>query len=204
MPTWTNAQRKAIEVRDKELKLIGDKIPLIALDGKSFVNRRFNDKLLVRRTDMILFKRDDIYENYWQETRFLEGDEEGLIILFSENKWKHFPSSDLIKVFPHLRIYKVQKNWWSRNLYVVPRFYKLEGGLKIGRYKYLLDGAPIFRISRNANVWVNGESCQIQNNALDLNYLGCGMHKIKVQGFKEITFEIIDRFNISPVPFGAV
>lgn len=190
---------ETIEVRDKELKLVGDKIPLISLDVKSFVNRRLNDKLLVRRTDMILFKRDDIYENYWQETRFLEGEEEGLVILFSENKWKHYPSSDLIKVFPHLRIYKVQKNWWTRSLFVDPRFYKLDGGLKIGKHKYLFGGGPIFRISRNANVWVDGELCKIQNNALDLSCLECGVHKIKVQGFKEISFEIIDCFNISVV-----
>ena len=188
---------EAIEVRNKDLKLIGEKIPLISLNHKAFINRSCNEALIVRRNDMILFKRDDVYDNYWQETRFLEGEEKGLVILFTENNWKHFPQGDLIKVFPHLRIYKVEKNRWTRSLYVEPRFYKLEGGLKIGRHKYLLHGAPIFRINRKTNVWINGDYCTIENKFLDLNYLDCGTHRIKVQNHKEITIEVIDSTNIN-------
>lgn len=188
---------EAIEVRNKDLKLIGEKIQLISLNHITFINRSSNEDLIVRRNDMILFKKDDVYDNYWQETRFLEGEENGLVILFTENRWKHFPQGDLIKVFPHLRIYKVEKNWWTRSLYVEPRFYKLEGGLKIGRHKYLLQGAPIFRINRKANVWINGTYCAIENKFLDLNYLGSGIHRIKVQEHKEITIEVIESTNIN-------
>lgn len=33
---------------------------------------------------LILFKKDDVYDGYWQETRYIETGEEGVAIVFNE------------------------------------------------------------------------------------------------------------------------
>jgi hypothetical protein len=180
----------SIDIRNDKLELI-TKFQLSTFSHKTFISNK--ETLPVRRKDLILFKRDNFY-NIWQETRFLEGDEEGIAIIFSEftSRWIQFPKSDLIKGTAHTKIFKVSKGRWSYDLYEEPRNYKLEGGLRIGRQMYLLGGAPLFRINTDGLFWIDDEVYSSTGECFSLNHLGVGIHQIRVAGYKDIIFEITD------------
>lgn len=180
----------SIDIRNDKLELV-TKFQLSTFSHNTYTSSK--SVLPIRRKDLILFKRDAFY-NIWQETRFLEGDEEGVAIIFSEftSRWIHFPKSDLIKYTAYAKIFKVSKGRWSYDLYEELRNYKLEGGLRIGRRMYLLGGAPLFYINTDGLFWIDDEAYSSTGDYLSLNHLGVGIHQIKVVGYKDIIFEIID------------
>ena len=182
---------ETIDIRTGELKLVRQ-FPLCQFSHHIFKNNK--ELFPHRRDDLILFKRDDVYDNYWQETRFLEGEEEGIAIIFSDrtNRWIQFPKSDLLKSYGSVKIYKVVRNRWSQELYEDVRNYKLEGGLKIGRSVYLLGAAPVFRIDKDSIFWLDGELQTSTDGVFYMNHLKEGVHSIHIVGYKDITFEIVD------------
>lgn len=182
---------ETIDIRNGELKLVRQ-FPLCQFSHHIFKNNK--ELFPHRRDDLILFKRDDVYDNYWQETRFLEGEEEGIAIIFSDrtNRWIQFPKSDLLKSYESVKIYKVVRNRWSQELYEDVRNYKLEGGLKIGRSVYLLGAAPVFRIDKDSILWLDGELQTSTDGVFYMNHLKEGVHSIHIVGYKDITFEIVD------------
>lgn len=186
-----------IDIRNEKLELI-HQFQLSTFNHKIFTSNR---KIFPnRRTDLILFKRDETYENYWQECRFLGGDEEGLAIIFSAftSRWMQFPKSDLIKSFGGIKIYKVSRNRWSQDLYEEPRKHRLEGGLKIGRRRYILGGAPLFCMDESGVFWIDDNHYTINNEKVSLNHLSEGLHRVRVPGYKDIIIEIINSSNSIP------
>lgn len=180
-----------IDIRNEMLELV-HQFQISTFNHNIFtINRKIFPN---RRTDLILFKRDDTYENYWQECRFLEGDEEGLAIIFPAftSRWIQFPKSDLIKSFDGIKIYKVSKNRWSQDLYEEPRKHRLEGGLKIGRRRYILGGAPLFCMDASGVFWIDDDRHTANNEKVSLNHLSEGFHRIRVPGYKDIIIEIIN------------
>ena len=57
---------------------------------------------------------------------------------------------------------------------------------------YLLGGAPLFYINTDGLFWIDDEAYSSTGEYLSLNHLGVGIHQIKVVGYKDIIFEIID------------
>lgn len=190
MFAYMSDEYDSIDIRNDKLELVS-KFQLSTFNHTTFTSHK--GVLPVRRKDLILFKRDNFY-NIWQEVRFLEGEEEGVAIIFSEftNRWIHFPKSDLIKSTAYVKIFKVSKGHWSYDLYEEPRRYKLEGGLRVGRRMYLLGGAPLFCISDNELFWIDDEIFPSTGGRISLNHLNTGIHQIKVAGYKDILFEIVD------------
>lgn len=190
MFAYMNDEYDSIDIRNDKLELV-TKFQLSTFSHNTYICNK--SVLPTRRKDLILFKRDNFY-NIWQETRFLEGDEEGIAIIFSEftSRWIHFPKSDLIKSTSHIKIFKVSQGRWSCDLYEEPRNYKLEGGLRIGRRMYLLGGAPLFYINTNGLFWIDDKVYSSTGGYFSLNHLGIGVHQIRVVGYKDIRLEIVD------------
>lgn len=159
-----------------------------------------------KRNQVILFRRNDDYPGYWEETRYLERKEtdgksffeEGMAIFFTDSdsvyRYSSNPFYSLTPTFANsrIKIYKIQYSNNLAHLYTEKKFFGLEGGLKIGRMKYLLGGAPILSLTRHCHFWIDGQKPPTNpiNGHLNLNFLTVGTHEIKFSGFKKIEFTI--------------
>ncbi len=145
-----------------------------------------------KRSGMILFKKDDIYDNMWQETRFLEEGEEGIAICISGECTHQIirSSHHLLLEKGKIRIYQIKESFSTRDLYTPKRFYRLEGGLKVGRHIYLQGGCPILKLEHTSEVWIDGELVKDKKLEYTLNHLSKGIHTIKIPHFKKIEIEV--------------
>jgi hypothetical protein len=156
-----------------------------------------------------LFKKDDIYDNYWQECRYLEEDksdeddtgEEGIALIFN-NQCKHritYRYELLIKRYANISIYRVKYSCTTSDLYTTKRFYSLEGGLKIGKFSYLLGAGPSLLITKKSRFWIDGEPKDSSKDEIfDLSDLKIGTHSIRFPNYKRIEFEIVQHDAFHP------
>lgn len=177
-----------LELRTSNLSLV-KKFDL-SVTSYDILAKNYNFK----RKGVILFKRDDIYENYWQETRYLEGMEEGIVLCYNQkDSCVHYKlSSFLISRNKYVQIFRVSYNFYTKDFYSNKRFYELYGGLKIGRQMYLLGAAPTLRLERPTRIWIDGKSyadCESKGDVF-LTHLSEGRHYITIPGYKKIEFEI--------------
>lgn len=140
---------------------------------------------------LILFKKDDVYDGYWQETRYIESGEEGIAIMFNDIcKHEITTKTDLlIKKYTRISIYAITQSRATRDLYTEKRFYSLQGGLKIGRLAYMFGAGPKLILTQKSSYWLDGE--KKDKTTADLSNLGTGTHTIRFPNFKKIEFEIL-------------
>ena len=169
----------------------------------SHISRLFSFK----HKGLILFKKDDIYDNYWQECRYLDQNddedikEEGIALVFT-NQCNHriiYKSELLIKRYANISIYRVKYSYSTSDLYAEKRFYSLEGGLKIGRYSYLLGAGPSLVVTRKSRFWIDGKPNDAsKDETFDLSGLDTGTHSIRFPNYKRIEFEIVRHDALHP------
>ncbi len=149
-----------------------------------------------KRKGVILFKHDDVYDNYWQEVRYLEGkEEEGLIVCYYTNETDvHYRLRPfLIHQDKNVQIFKIKYGYATRDFYSDKRFYELVGGLKIGRQIYLYGAAPILKLENPTRIWIDGKTYSETecDGDIMLNHLSEGHHYIKIQDYKKIEFDLV-------------
>ena len=169
----------------------------------SHISRLFSFK----HKGLILFKKDDIYDNYWQECRYLDQNddedikEEGIALVFT-NQCNHriiYKSELLIKRYANISIYRVKYSYTTSDLYAEKRFYSLEGGLKIGRNSYLLGAGPSLVVTRKSRFWIDGKPNDAsKDETFDLSGLDTGTHSIRFPNYKRIEFEIVRHDALHP------
>lgn len=149
-----------------------------------------------KKSGVILLKKDDVYDNYWQEVRNLEGEEEGILISFKGYDLTcYYKLSDyLIRETSFVRIYKISLNDDTAEFYTTKRPYEFIGGLKIGRHTYLHGGTPVLKIEHQTMLWIDGKTISTNgdNTHISLSHLSVGMHHIKISGYKKIEIEIAE------------
>ena len=150
---------------------------------------------------LILFKKDDIYDNFWQECRYLEGNngndenvDDGIALIF--NRQCNHPiihhSHLLIKTYANISICKVKYSHTTSDLFTTKRFYSLEGGLKVGRLSYLSGAGPSLVISKNCKFWLDGAPIDaFAEDTFDFSSLAVGIHSIRFPNYKRIDLEIV-------------
>lgn len=192
-----------IDVRDKDMRLKEQ------ISWQTLSISRINKYYSFKRDNWVLFRRNDDYERYWEETRFLESRveegvvkyEEGIVLVFTKNDFVHRnsvlnPFTGLTPIYSNktIAVYKIRHSTNWSYLYTEKRFFSLEGGLKIGRMQYLPGGAPILSISKRSQFWIDGKkySLDLSEGHVDLNFLKVGSHEIKFHGFKKIEFKIVN------------
>lgn len=198
-----------IDVRDKNMKLEKQV-------GWEFLSiTHINTFYSFKRSQLILFRRNDDYEHYWEETRYLERRElnekttyeEGMAVVFtnydSDRRYAlQNPFSNLVPIYSsrRVKIYRLQYSPDTAYLYTEKKFFELCGGLKVGRMQYLLGGAPILSMSKESQFWIDGEKPSVSPVAghLNLNFLSIGPHDIKFPGFKKIELTIINPEPVNP------
>ena len=189
-----------LQFRTSNLKLIKE------LDVSKLTYAEICSLFSFKHNGLILFKRDDIYDNYWQECRYLIKDdnnirEEGIALVF-KNQCKNllsYKSDLLIKSYGNVSIYRVEYSYIISNLFTSKRFYSLEGGLKIGRFSYLFGAGPTLVVTKECKFWVDGERKDSSSEKiLDLSNLETGSHSIRFPNYKRIEFEIVRNEAIKP------
>ena len=190
-----------LQFRNANLKLTNE------LDVSKLTYKEISSLFSFKHKGLILFKKDDIYDNYWQECRYLEEDdednegEEGIALVFT-NQCKHritYKSELLLKKYANVSIYRVKHSYSTSDLYTTKRFYSLEGGLKIGRSSYLLGAGPLLVVTKKSRFWVDGEPMESSSeNSFDLSCLEAGNHSVRFPNYKRIEFEIVRDNAFSP------
>jgi len=198
-----------IDIRDKNMKLEKQ----IGWDALSAA--LLNPFYSFKRSQQILFRKNEDYEEYWEETRYLEWRkkdgktiyEDGMVVFFTSNDSVYRYSeanrfSNLIPIYTsrRIKIYRLRYSPDLAYLYTEKKFFGLEGGLKAGRMQYILGGAPILSMSKDSRFWIDGEKPAISPIAghLNLNFLSAGSHDIKFPGFKKIEFTIVNPEPVNP------
>ena len=195
---------------DRYLYLTGDFTRLEVRNSNLELIKRFNISQLkyteivksyyFKRKGLILFKKDDIYENYWQETRYLTTGEEGIAIVFIDtiDNWNNRMFDTLVKIYANISIYKVTEFLDTKDLYTTKRFYSLEGGLKIGRQMYIEGAGPILSITEQCKYWIDGNLNETSQRRINLSRLATGNHTIRFLNYRKIEFQIVSATVSSP------
>ena len=178
-----------LELRTENLSL-KKKFDLSTTSYKS-LSESYNFK----RKGIILFKHDDIYDSYWQETRYIEGDDqEGLVICYdaSDNNVRYTLRPYLVCQNRFVQIFRIKHDYSTRIFYTKKRIYELYGGLKIGRQIYLKGATPILRLYSPTRIWIDGKAYRTVESEGDifLDDLDVGRHYLKIQDYKRFEFEI--------------
>lgn len=190
-----------LELRDEHLSLLHR----FSFDQMNYDNikKHFHFK----REGMLVFKRDDVYENRWQEVRYIDADETdyskesgnyGIIVCFRNavpSKWEYkLKVCEILFDNKFVVVYKLNRRALTEELFTEKRPYELHGGLKIGRNTYLKGATPILRLLKPTMVWVDGKP--VDENAIkgdySLNHLEAGCHYVKFINSKKIKIEVID------------
>ena len=190
-----------LELRNENLKLLQSYL----IESMNYTD--FANHFPIKRTGLLLFKKDDVYDNRWQEVRYIDADEEdytkdsgnyGILIRFrhiinSEIGYKLRECEILFKS-PKVTIYKITKSSLTNDFFTEKRGYELYGGLKIGRNSYLDGGTPILRIHKASMVWIDGKAVAEESIVGDyqLNNLNVGSHFIKLPNCKRLEINIVD------------
>ena len=185
-----------IDIKDTNFKRI-KKLALSEIDIHDIqADYRF------KRPNLILFRRYENYNDYWEETRYLEDQEDGIAIVFKSSAiYSTWNSAS--RLFSHLRpvyktdeltIYRFKYSLSLSSLYTERRFFTLEGGLKVGRMQYIIDVPPTLHMERESKFWIDGElpKKNITNGNLVLDFLDIGHHEIKFPNHKALEFEIVN------------
>lgn len=169
-------------------------------DNKVFeigLNKPFEDALThyyrFKRDGIIVFKPSEFYEDYWEETRYIDNGDEGLALI-RKNKIYEYYHLNIIGSYGVWKLVTLKKgqNYSTREFFsseVKP--YKLDGGLKLGYHKYMEGGDPILKVIRDSKFWVDGESIEGQSSDEYFLDFKKGRHIIKFKGYSPIIIQVI-------------
>lgn len=183
---YLNADFSQLQIRNSRLSLLKklDMTKLTVMDVRGVFN--------FKHKELVLFKKDDIYDGYWQETRYIEKGEEGVAIIFNDY-YNIAKAALLLKKYANVSVYKIKESLVTRDLYTDKRFYSLQGGLKVGRSTYLFDAGPKLILTQKSRFWIDGKTMEnsVSDERVDLSSLKPGIHIIRFPDFKRIVFEVI-------------
>lgn len=138
-----------IEVRNEAFEVTN------RIDVNDLTIKKLKGLYKFKREGFILFKRNDIYDNYWEETRYLQGKEDGIAIRFIGIGRRYVSGTPFFRT-SDIEVYKVSVDNAKPELYEEEKYYFLEGGLKIARMQYILGAAPLLRVNKETKFWVDG------------------------------------------------
>ena len=190
-----------LEIRNEHLKLLHS----FKSDQMNYAN--IEKHFPFKREGMLVFKRDDVYENRWQEVIYIDADETdyskesgnyGIVVCFKNTvpiKWEYkLKRCEILFENKFVVIYKLVRRVSTEEFFTEKRPYELYGGFKIGRNTYLKGATPILRLLKPSMVWVDGKA--VDENAINgdysLNHLEVGSHYVKLINCKKIKIEVVD------------
>lgn len=173
-----------LEFRTKDMVLIE---PRFDIDGLTYESIKNKYSFRRKNTSVIIFKKDDVYDNYWQETRFLERGSEGLAMVFKQRTALYYPQEKIKKQSKTIVIIKITKDYDPFDCYAEEKPFSIEGGLKIDRDTYLLGAGPKVKVLKNVPFWINGEKHKGKG---EYPISGIGKNTVKFRDYKSIEIYI--------------
>ena len=152
-----------------------------------------NNHLAIRNKGIFLFKFDKDYQ-IWEETRCVEAGEAGIAMVFPDaTPFSYgFWNCELLLQSPRVKLYRITEETAPDFCFTERRTCYLEGGLKVGRNKYLVGGAPFLVRENLEHVRVDKEPIDNSVESTNLNYLKAGTHVISIPSRKSIKFELVE------------
>lgn len=145
-----------------------------------------------RREGIIIFQRDyngDL--NYWDETRFIEDkDSIGMAVVFNNSQRIKFYGSNVLFRYRDIAVYEIRYNHLMSEFYSDgEKSYTLLGGLRVSRNTYLVGGDPIWRVLKDCDCLIDGNTHSIEkgDHIFDLEE---GDHIIKFPKSRNIKITI--------------
>lgn len=176
---------KTLEFRTKDMVL---QEPKLNIDNLSYNTIKSRYSFRRKNNLVIIFKRDDIYDNYWQETRYLEPGSVGRAIVFKQQYPRYFPQQTILKSTNYITIIEISKEYDPFDCYSEEKPFSIIGGLKIGRDKYLLGAGPMISVSKNVPFWINGER---HEGIGDYQITQQGKNIVKFRDYRSIEINIV-------------
>ena len=190
----------SLELRDENLKLLRE---------FSLIGIKYSDIQLsfhFKRKGFLLFKKDDMYDDRWQEVRYIdaakcdyseESEMYGIAVCFKneisfslEYKMK---GCEILLESRYIIVYKVKRHSLTEEFFTEKRTYELYGGFKVGKNAYLQGALPVLRLLKPSMVWIDGKVVGegIINGDYSLNNLTLGCHYIKLPNIKRIMIDVV-------------
>ncbi len=142
-----------------------------------------------KHKDMIVFQPNDNYQDYWEETRYIDNSDIGLILI--QNYCYRSFLHEVIATYQNYKLVSIKKSHSTRQFFASEKKpFQLEGGLKIGLRRYLKGGEPTLRIFKDTKFWIDSKLYDEEKPSLYYLDLSVGKHTIKFMGYNPITVSI--------------
>ena len=163
--------------------------PKLKIDSLTYNTIKSRYHFRCKNDSVIIFKRDDVYDNYWQETRYLELGSVGRAIVFRQQSSRLFSKKAILKITNNITIIEISKDYNPFDCYSEEKPYSIQGGLKIGRDKYLLGAGPTITVLKSVPFWINGER---HEGIGSYPIIQQGRNTIKFRDYRSIEINIVD------------
>ena len=186
--TWS------IDIIENESGKLIKNIPFRSLKNK----HEFREYYTYKRDNVILFKKSNDYDGYWEESRYIDNYEDEGIALFSSNSRNYiYYEKDVIKKTSGFVLVKIShSSTYYEEFYANERPYTLRGGLKVAQNTYLLGAPPLLEFKKTATFWIDDKEEVSYEGAVYSFDLNEGCHQIKIKGYKSINICITKVFPV--------
>lgn len=175
-----------IEIRDESLAKILD------FDITELPYHNISKFYKQKHKGIILLRKNEFYDDMFEEVRYLDDDEVGIVIIFTNCLQKHF-QYEKIKRYSGVLLAKIERNETTEFLYSTKKPFKLVGGLKLSRNIYIYGGPPILKISGKISFWLDGKAYEAKDDQdTYLPNLCIGKHLLKFKGFSPLKFDVVN------------
>ena len=203
---YTTRVRRVANLSEYSLYLSTEKNCLDVRDGsfnkifKIELNKSFDKAIKTyyreKRKGVIVFKPSDDYNNYWEETRYIDNGDEGLALIRNDRYASRYSYLKVIGIYANWKLVEIKRT----RLGLTNEFFAseekpfvLEGGLKVDFHQYLKGGEPMIKVIRETKFWIDGEPFDCDEPNEYILTLDVGKHIIKFLGYSPVAITIVDQ-----------
>lgn len=187
---YLSTEKECLDIRDGSFNKI------FKIDISKSFERTLSPYYREKRKGVIVFKPSDDYENYWEETRYIDNGDKGLALIRRDRFNSRYSYLKIIKIYDDWKLVEIKKT----RLGLTNEFFAskekpfvLEGGLKVDFHQYLKGGEPMVKVIRETKFWIDGESVVCDEPNEYILTLDVGRHIIKFLGYSPVAITIVDR-----------
>lgn len=148
----------------------------------------------MKRSNVIVFQKDPHYDNFWEETRYIDDRNIEALLLEYVGNGTRYSCRNVVASIGLFRIVRINsESELYENFYGEERPYSFVGGFKISSNKYLIGAPPILKTEGKLTFWIDGARCDTNNEQQTHTFnLEKGLHQIKIRGYKTKEFTLVD------------
>ena len=184
---YLSQDMSCLEVRDENF----DKVFTLELNAKKgkrkdllgTLSRYYQQK----RNGIIVFKPNDLYDGYWEETRYIDNADHGIALINKEKLYRYGFRNKQIQDIGKWILVSFEKGVSTKDFFSAEkRPFKFDGGLSLGLHRYLVGEEPTLWVEGNTRFWLDGEPYECEEDSVFNLTLPEGKHVIKFKGYNPI------------------